>query len=167
MFALIAQQGVQFWAQNQIVRFMVYRNVRIYMFACIYAFAVLAVVQHVVAEICGPPSLWISGKVWEDTLLLCSMLAFIQVLYLCCLSFPSCSSPFPSDKLSNKQCMLTASLTIHDSVNFFSCHNSWQARNGQMLFDISLHRVRWSKPHLLNVPHRFEIFLLDCSIRTK
>ncbi len=36
----------------------------------------------------------------------------------CCLSFPSCSSPFPSDKLSNTQCMLTASLTIHDLVQF-------------------------------------------------
>ncbi len=57
VFVLVAQQGVQFWAQNQIVRCRVYRNVRIYVFACMYAFVVLAVVQHVVAEICGPPSL--------------------------------------------------------------------------------------------------------------
>lgn len=158
MFVLVAQQGAQFWAQNQIVRFRVYRNVWIYMFVSVYAFVVLAVV----AEICGPPSLWISWKVWEDTLLLCSMLAFAQVLHLCCLSLPSHSSRFPSDKLSNKQCMLTTSLTSHDLVHFFPCYNSSQARNGQMLFDISLHRVRWSRPHLLNVLQRF----LRCSYST-
>lgn len=134
-------RGLSSGLRTRYLRIRVHRNVWIYKFVCMYVFVFLAVVQHVV-PILRCWDMWASELVnqWERmgrNLSCCVfLLAFIQVLNLCCLSLPSCSSPFQSDKLSNKQCMLNTSLKIHISVYIFPMPQFMTGQ--QMLFDISL-----------------------------